>query len=555
MTFLLRSPFCLRLYNSGIRLFLLLLLFPLIVQAQFTEFGRADSLRGSLNVYRSCFDVQHYDLEVKIDLDRHRIAGSNAIRFRVLKPFRVLQLDLFEQYKIAKIIHKGRKLSFKREYQAIFVEFPQLMQPGSIEEITVFYGGTPVEASNPPWDGGFIWEQDANGKPLISVACEGLGASAWWPLKDHLSDEPDSMSMSFIIPKGIKLVSNGSFRSETQLPGNFTRHEWAVTYPINSYNVTFYIGDYVHFREYFQNTSGLHPMDFYVLKGNEQIARPHFRQIKDMMECFEGFFGEYPFWRDGYALVETSYWGMEHQSAIAYGNKYQNNEFGFDFIIIHESAHEWFGNSLSVPDHGEMWVHEAFATYAEALYMEYLNGYDNSLQYLQSQRLMIQNKVPIMGPLGVNFDDWPDSDMYMKGSWMLHTLRNAVADDEKWFRAIRGFTTEYRHQVLTTEEVIRFFNRALGADYSWLFIEYLYSPNMPRLEYKIEGKKKKSSLSYRWRAHTADFQLPLSVTLGSQKVRIYPTTEWQSIEQKNLSENAFRIDMSTGLFEAMRIRD
>lgn len=522
--------------------------------AQYNQFGRADSLRGTLNRYRSCYDVKHYDLELKIDPELHRIAGSNVIRFQVVSPFQTLQIDLFAHLKISKILYQGKTLSFRREENAVFVDFPRSLPARSMQEITVYYGGTPIEAKNPPWDGGFVWEQDKNGKPLIGVACEGMGASSWWPLKDHLSDEPDSMRMRFILPAELKLVSNGVFRGETKLPGNFISHEWAVTYPINSYNVTFYIGDYEHFREYYQNASGLHPLDYYVLSGNEKTARTHFRQVKDMLACFEGFFGEYPFWNDGYALVETAYWGMEHQGAIAYGNGFKNNEFGFDFIIVHESAHEWFGNSLSVADHGEMWIHESFATYAEALYVEFLKGYEESVRYLLAQRPMIQNRAPILGPLGVNYDSWPDSDMYMKGSWMLHTLRGAVDNDERWFEALRAFATENRLHVLNTQEVISFFDRKLGGNYAPIFNQYLRYTQLPVLEYKVEGKKKKSILSYRWNAQVQDFELPVVLHLGSKQVRVYPREDWQSLENKNISENDIEFDTQTSLFDVRKIR-
>jgi aminopeptidase N len=516
-------------------------------------FGRADSLRGFLFPERSSYDVLFYDLEVKILPEMRRIAGSNLIRFRVLRNTDRIQIDLFENMQIARILYEGKELPFQREFNAVFIDFPQQLQRDGIQEIRVFFGGTPQEAVNPPWDGGFVWEKDKNGKDWVGVACEGLGASMWWPLKDHPSDEPDSMRISLIIPDGLMAVSNGELTGFTRLPGNFNHFEWFVGYPINAYNVTVNIGDYTHLEEQYANQSGDHPLDYYVLTYNREKALKHFEQVKDMLRCFESFFGEYPFWEDGYALVETSYWGMEHQGAISYGNEFKNNEYGFDYIIVHESGHEWFGNSLSAADHADLWIHESFTTYSEALFVECMRDYETALTYLAGQRKLILNREKIVGPPDVNYNNWSDADMYYKGTWMLQSLRHTVADDSKWFRALKAFAEKNRMKTLNTVQVVNFFNRELEKDYSWLFDQFLNHPDIPLLEYRLEIRRRKAFLSYRWNAAATGFSMPVDVSVKDREMRLYPDSEWKEIELRKGSERSLAFDMRTALFNVREI--
>lgn len=548
------------------------------VSAQNKRFSRADSLRGSLTPVRTCFDVLFYDLKVKFDINKHRIAGSNVIRFAAVQPFERMQIDLFGNMEIERILWHDQELNYMREANAVLVYFPKQFAVGERDAITIFYGGNPIEAKRPPWDGGFVWKTDSRGKPYISVACEGMGASMWYPLKDHLSDEPDSMHIALIVPTGLQAIANGNLRYTRELPGEFTEFNWAVTYPINSYNATFYIGDYVHLTDFYTNASGKHRLDYYVLPENTGIATQHFQQVKTMLACFEKYFGEYPFWRDGYALVETSYWGMEHQSAIAYGNGYQNNEFGFDFIIIHESGHEWFGNSLSVTDHGEMWIHEAFTTYTEAVYVEYTQGYEKALEYLAKQRERIVNREPILGPLHVNYRGWGDADMYYKGTWMLQSLRHTLSNDAKWFAVLKKFAERYRLRSLNTEDVILFFNTELGDDYTHIWNEYLRYAEIPVLEYKLEYVQEKAQplqtaplfklfrrktpepveetpirmnleFSYRWRTSQQDFRMPVEVRINDETLRLTPARRWQMVSRPIQGETSLEFNTRESLFD------
>jgi aminopeptidase N len=476
-------------------------------------------------------------LQVKIDPATQRISGSNDIHFRAAQDFSTLQIDLFENMLVDAITYNGQTLTYRRDGNAIFVDFPTAVKASTNGILHVDYSGTPIAAARAPWDGGFVWKKDESGKPYVGVACEGTGASLWWPNKDHLSDEPDSMHITVIHPKGLMAVCNGQLRAISDVDAQWTKSEWAVTYPINNYNVTVNIADYVHLADTFQNASGVHDLDYYVLRANEAKAKQQFTQVKPMMRVYEKHFGEYPFWRDGYALVETSYLGMEHQGAIAYGNNYLPGYNGydpldlkFDYIVIHETGHEWWGNSVSCKDHAEMWIHEGFCTYGEAIYVEEMWNRDMANRYLMSQRGNIMNLSAIEGPLGVNFEDWEGSDMYYKGAWMLHTLRNQVNDDVLWWQTIKDIATEFRQKTTDTEEIIAFFNRKLGKDYTWLFKQYLYAAKPPVLVYEPKAKGSKTQVKFKWEAANSDFQLTVPVKLASGAIQtLSPTTSWQKI--------------------------
>ncbi len=500
------------------------------------DFSYQDSLRGSLRKERA-YDVKEYDLNLKIDVENQSISGFNKITFQNIGLDSVLQLDLFENFEIDSIVyynqHSTQKfinptqtLRNQREGKVIWVELPTEIRNSlnisksnkTIETISVFYHGKPQNAINPPWDGGFTWNKKANEKPWITVSCQGLGASSWFPLKDHLSDKPDSVRMYVEVPKDLFCVSNGDLISTNKntKDKNYIGYEWKTRYPIASYNITLNIGDYIHFEDKFfyknsvdfrkaaatstnANNSFL-KLDYYVIKGNEDKAKPYFEsQVKPMLEAFEYYLGEYPFKKDGYALVETPYWGMEHQTCVAYGNNYKLNPFGFDFIIIHESAHEYFGNSVSADDNAELWIHESFTTYSEALFVEYFQGKEKAIDYLLTQKPKIINQDVILAPLGVNYNSWLGADMYYKGTWMLHCLRSVIDNDELWFATIKDFYQTYKHSHLNTQQVIDFFNQKTGRNLGSIFNYYLTNKEIPVLEYEILEEDNKIYLSYFWK--------------------------------------------------------
>ncbi|MCF8463695.1 MAG: M1 family metallopeptidase [Flavobacteriales bacterium] len=517
--------------------------------AQAQKFTLADTLRGTLSPIRSCFDVTYYDLKMDVDIENKSISGVNHIHFQNEDDFDSLQIDLFDNMLIDSILFKGKQLRYSRMFNAIFVSFPTRMKKGETGVLSVYYHGTPIAAKNAPWDGGFVWKEDGNGRPFVGVACEGTGASLWWPNKDHLSDEPDSMRISCKIPDGLMCVSNGELESNIS-EGGKTAWNWKISYPINNYNVTLNIADYAHFTENYENASHDNlKLDYYVLKENLEKAKEQFKQVPEMMACFEEAFGPYPFYKDGYALVETSYLGMEHQGAIAYGNKYMPGYMGrhpeginFDYIIIHETGHEWWGNSVSMKDAADMWIHESFCTYSEAVFVECKYGYDKMLDYLLYQRNFINNKTPIYGIYGLN-QEGNGGDMYYKGSWMIHTFRNVLNNDSLFRSILKGIAEEFKHRTVDGEEIITYINTRAKYDHTPFFNQYLKFSDVPVLEYRIVKK----ALEFRWKAEAEGFRMP-AVFVGSDGVekRILVTNQdWTSVpmSKKDAKELKFRDDL------------
>ena len=542
---------------------LLILLFVLnSFSSIFAQFSRQDSLRGTLSSVRSCYDVTFYDLKLKVIPTSQSIEGSNTIYYKATTDFKKMQVDLFANMQVVNISQNDKPLKFTREGNATFINFADVQKKNKKYSIKIEYRGRPQIARNPPWDGGFTWKKDPNGKDWIVVSCEGTGASLWFPNKDHLSDEPDSVKITCAVPKGLMCVSNGNLRSSKELkndsPTNdnkslngvsfqpFTEYEWFVSYPINNYNISLNIADYANFKDVYTAQDGEKlDLDYYVLKPNLEKAKTHFKQVKPMLACYEKLFGKYPFWKDGYALVETPYWGMEHQSAVAYGNNYRNNEYGFDFIIIHESGHEYFGNSLSCNDHAEMWIHESFTTYMEALYVECMQNYEKSIKYLEKQKAGIRNAEPMIGALGVNYPQ-PDSDIYYKGTWMLHTIRNVVNNDKIWFETLKGLATKFKISNVTTEQVIQYFNEKTGMNLSPIFNMYLKTKQIPVLQYQISSKNDNAiELRYRWKETTP--AMPIKAGFGIQQYEVIsPETEWQTKVFPKVEGQEFKI--ATELF-------
>jgi aminopeptidase N len=513
-------------------------------------FTAQDTLRGALRPERTCYDVTFYALDIKVNIEKKFISGSNEMTFQVKEDFTRLQIDLFKEMTLKDIFLEGKKLAYERVGNATFVTLP-LQKKGTQNKIRIEYEGNPLVAEHAPWDGGFIWKKDKNNKPWVGVACEGLGASCWWPNKDHLADEPDSMSIKIAVPDDLFCVSNGILKNKEKLADGYTRFDWFVSYPINNYNVTLNIADYSRLSDTYTAQDGTTlDLEFYCLPYNLSKAEKQFTQVKPMLKAYEHYFGKYPFWKDGYCLVETDYLGMEHQGAIAYGNQYKRGYLGgsipsdmnWDYIIIHETGHEYFGNSLSCKDHAEMWLHESFTTYMEALYVEYTMSYADAIRYLLTQRKQIYNVHPMVGPMDVNFDGWMGSDMYYKGAWMLHTLRSTMNDDKVFFPMIHSFYEAHYHSYATTQDFITHVNTFTKKDYTSFF--YQYSSKVPTLEYFVEGKRrdKESVLNYRWRDVVDNFKMAIKVGDPTDYKIVTPTKEWQKIRLKNC--NPRRVDIA-----------
>jgi len=510
-------------------LFSFLLLSVLTAGAQ--NYTRRDSLQGGLRPERTCFDVQRYDLNITLNPEKKYINGYNDITFKVLETTGRIQLDLFENMTIDSIVFNGTKLKYKRDNDAVFINFTDKLKKGSEQKLRFHYSGTPIVAKNAPWDGGFVFSKDIAGKPWIGVAVQGTGASLWYPVKDHQTDEPDKgASIKVAVPNGLMNVSNGRFMGSEDLKNGYTRWDWEVKNPINNYTITLNVADYAHIHD---NLNGL-DLDYYVLKENEEKAKVHFEEVKPMMDCFQSKFGKYPFSEDGYKLVETPYLGMEHQSAVAYGNKYKKGYLGmdssfsgvgmlFDYITIHETGHEWFGNSITSKDIADMWIHEGFTTYSETVFVECLYGYDKAMKYINGQRRNVQNDRPVIGVFGVNKEG--SGDMYYKGSLLLNTLRHVINDDDKWWKMLLKYSETYKKQIIDTDTVIAFFNKESGMNLTPIFDQYLKYKNIPFLEYELKNNK----LEYRWKTDVQNFVMPVSFKINNETVRVNATNEWQSV--------------------------
>lgn len=520
---------------------LAVLLAGIAYPAQAQLFGRKpvfthqDTLRGSITPERAWWDLNFYHLSVDVNPQTQSIRGSNLIRFKVLEnSLPRMQIDLQEPMKITRVVQRGEELSFERDGNAYFINLNFMAEPGSYDELTVWFEGKPRIAVRPPWDGGFSWEQDRAGNPFIANSNQGIGASIWWPNKDHPYDEPDSMRISITAPENLMDVSNGRLeKTSLNNDGTKTWH-WFVSNPINNYGVNINVADYVHFGEIYNGENGPLDMDYYVLRENKEKAVSQFAEAPRMMEAFEYWFGPYPFYEDGYKLVEVPYLGMEHQSSVTYGNNFENGYLGrdlsqsgwglkFDFIIIHESAHEWFANNITTRDAADMWVHEGFASYAEALFLEYHFGEKAGREYILGIRQSIQNDRPLIGIYDVNYEG--SSDMYNKGSNMLHTIRQVVNDDKKWRTALRGLNREFYHQTVTTAEVEEYLSKVTDTDLSRIFDQYLRDIRIPVLEYSF----KNGVLLYRWNNVVPEFDMPVKVFIGEQELMLFPETQWQSI--------------------------
>ncbi len=515
-------------------------------------FTKADSLRGYLSPLRSCYDVTFYHLDISVDTSTKSIKGSNLIRFKVVNAFQKMQVDLFPNMKVDRIkFEDGTTLKYTRDYGAVFITLPSELKTGTYHQIIFYYSGKPQIAVNPPWDGGFIWTHDKEGNPWIEVTCQGTGASLWWPNKDHQSDEPDSMLLSITIPKGLEDISNGRLRSKIDLPSGQTQYNWFISYPINNYDVTLNIGKYSHFSDvYTSSDRSKLTLDYYVMPENLKIAKKHFKEVKTMLACYERYFGKYPFYRDGYKLIESSHNGMEHQSAVAYGNHYllgyegrASSEVGlkFDFIIIHESAHEWWGNSITSKDIADMWIHESFAAYAEALYVEYNWGRNASLEYINGKRQNVKNDKPIIGPYNVNHEG--AGDMYDKGQLVLNTLRDVINKDSLWFGILKGIQKKYAYKTVDADDIISYINNATGTNYDYFFEQYLRYSKLPQLEIIVMKKGTNTSLKYKWNADVKDFRMPIKVTTSKDHFNfIYPTTKFQTMKLADFDPKDFKID-------------
>ena len=514
----------------------------------------ADILRGEYGRHRANNDLLFYHLDIRVDPEKKFVSGKNRIRFKMLKDDKRIQLDLYDNLKVEKIVQilesTGRKrrpsaslaipLQYERDSGAVLVDFPKTLKAGRIYTIDFYYSGTPQTIGR---FGGFTFSNDPAGRPWIFTACEGEGASIWWPNKDQWKDEPDSMRISVAIPNDLTDVSNGKFLGKADLGDGYTRWDWLVQYPINNYDVSLNIGNYVHFDDRLGDLS----LDFYALPEDLDKAKKQFSQAREMLQAYQHYFGDYPFKKDGYKLIQAPYAGMEHQSAVTYGNHFANGYLErdwtgvgisprFDFIIIHESGHEWFGNSVTAADRSDMWIHEGWTTYLECLYVEYMFGKDDGLKYTNGYQSKVRNQQPIIAPRGVNAT--PPQDQYFKGALFINTLRSIVNDDKRWWALLRDFYQHFKYQTIMTEDVVAYFNRKTGRNLTPVFGQYLRHTAIPVLELVFDDSSK--AVRYRWRADEPGFAMPVRVGTKDHWRMIQPTMEWQEMKTE-LNKEDFQV--------------
>ena len=509
----------------------------LLICSVFTSYSqgytRQDSLRGSITPEREWWNLKSYNLSVTTNIEEQSISGFNVIRYEVLQPGQSLQVDLQEPLEIDKVEQNGKELEVIHEGNAHFVQLETEQVPGAVYEIKVYYHGVPRKAVRAPWDGGFSWSEDSNGLPFVATSNQGLGASVWWPCKDHMYDEnEDGMTMRYTVPENLVAVGNGRLVDTKRNRKEQTKtYTWKVVNPINNYGVNLNIGDYVTFSDRYEGEKGELDMIYYVLRENLDKAKEQFKDAIRTMEAFEYWFGPYPFYEDSYKLVEVPYLGMEHQSSVTYGNNYENGYSGrdlsgtgwglkWDFIIVHESGHEWFANNITYSDIADMWIHESFTNYSESLFTEYHYGKEAGAEYVRGLRMSITNRGTMIGDYGVNDGG---EDLYMKGANLLHTIRQLVDDDEKWRSMLRGLNEEFYHQVVTTDQVETYIMEFTGLDLDNVFDQYLRDIRIPVLEYAI----KEGNLIARWTNCIPSFDMPVNLLIGDKEQKIYPSAAWE----------------------------
>ena len=515
--------------------------------AQQSNFSKQDTLRGSITPERVWWDLLHYSLDFKVSPSSKSIEGSNVIRYEVLSQNQYMQIDLQPPMKITSVLENNKSLDYKRNGNAYYIVLKKNQQIGAINEITIHFKGAPKISNNPPWDDGFTWEKDNNGTDFIATSCQGGGSSIWWPSKDHMYDEPDQgIELSITAPKHLMSVANGRLIHTKKNSNHTNTSTWKVVNPINNYGVNINIGDYVHFSEKYKGKKGVLNCDYYVLSYNLEKAKKQFKEVSRTLEAFEHWFGPYPFYEDSYKLVEVPYLGMEHQSSVTYGNGYQNGYKGidlsgtgwglkFDFIIVHESGHEWFANNVTNIDIADMWIHESFTAYSENLFLDYHFGTVASNAYVTGTRKKILNDKPIIGNYNVNNSG--SGDMYYKGANMLHTLRQIINNDEKWRSILVGLNKDFYHQTVTTQQIENYIDKYFEIDLKPFFNQYLRTIKVPTLDYKLEN----NNLLYKWSNVVDGFSIPIKVFINSTSQWIRPTSRWKKLlSDKNI--NSFSVD-------------
>lgn len=523
----------------------------------FAQFTKADTLRGAVTAERAWWDLQHYTLSVKPNIAEKTLAGSNIIEYKVLYANQIMQIDLQEPLVIDSVMQEGKLQIFNKISKNVYhITLLQSQQKNEVKKLTIYYSGKPVEAKRPPWDGGLQWTKDSQGNDFVATSCQGIGASIWWPCKDHMYDEPDGGADILVtVPEYLQDISNGKLIQVIDNKDHSRTYHWQVKSPINNYGINMNIGNYIHWAEVYDGEKGKLTIDYYALKQDSAKAVAQFTEVPRMLKAFEYWFGPYPFYEDGYKLVQTPYLGMEHQSSVTYGNGFKNGYLGrdlsgtgvgllWDFIIVHESGHEWWANSLTYNDIADMWLHESFTAYSETLFTEYHFGKAKASAYVKGTRRHIQNKRPMITNYGVN-EEHKDSDIYYKGANMIHTLRQWVDNDEKFRQMLRAIQKEFYHKTTDSKDVESYIGKFLKLDLKPFFNQYLRKSKLPDLQYYTT----KNQLYYRWTDVVDYFQMPIKITVNNTTFTIKPTNKWQSLKMPNRAKWTFDDNYYINLLE------
>jgi aminopeptidase N len=524
-------------------------------------FTHADTLRGSIGPGRAWWNVLKYDVYVTFNPIDKTLKGFNVIHYKVIESYAEMQLDLMKPLTLDSVLENGKRLTQREDGNAYFVRMNAGQKRDEVHKLVTYFHGVPIAAKLPPWDGGTVWATDKKGRPWITVACQGVGPSIWFPNKDHQYDEPDSATLTMVVPDTLVAISNGRLKLKTSSTTHLVAYKWGVSNPINNYNIIPYIGKYVNIHETITAEKGNLDVDYWVLDYRVEDAMRHMQpNVQKTIKNLEYWFGPYPFYEDGFKMVETPHLGMEHQSAIAYGNEYQNGYRGrdlsgsgwglkWDFIVVHESAHEWFGNNITTKDVADMWVHEGFANYSETLFTESEFGKEAGSDYIVGSRKGIKNDIPIIGIYNVNKEG--SGDMYPKAGNMIHTIRHIMNDDEKFRQMLRGLNKDFYHQTVTGQQIEEYISAKAGRDLSKVFDQYLRTRNVPVFTFYVD-KGKKPTIHYKWENCVDGFDMPLKLTIGGEDIWIEPTTEYKTLKLKSavsgkiVDRNFFVTESRTG---------
>jgi aminopeptidase N len=531
-------------------IFILLIVCVSVSAQESLAFSRADTLRGMLSPLRTNYDVLFYHLEIEVSLKDRAIKGTTIMRFKAINTLNRLQVDLYRNMSIQKILHANKELLFFREEDAVFVDFTAQINSGQVEELKIFFQGIPQTPNlDIPMHGGFLWIDDQENEPWLQVVCQGSGASLWWPNKDHLSDEPDSAKIWVTIPADLENISNGILDRKTILPNEKVRYEWRVSYPINNYNITMNVGKFMHERQYLIRDQDTLQLSYHVKPYHKHFLQVLDGEVRKMLSVYEQYFGRYPFSKDGFSIIESIY-PMEHQSAVCVGGLSDLQNEQFLHLLWHETAHEWWGNHVSCQDMADLWIHESFATYAEALMIEAQDGYDASLEYVNGLQYNVRHERPITGHYNVNDIFYQTEDLYSKGCLMLNTFRHVLNNDKVWFELLRSIQQRFAFQTITAPQLINFINEFTQTDYSYFFEQYLQHKTLPVLELNLRQVSSSLWLEYRWVSPVKNFRMPLSFEAEDRKTTfIYPTASWQKTILKDTDLYGFEINEHQFFFE------